>query len=314
MAVPTEVPVGPVNLYLLEGEPLTLIDTGPNSPHALMALEGHLSAQGYRLADIELLVLTHEHPDHMGLAAAVAERSGAVVAGHPSLVGDLGDYDAFMDREDALVIELLLRHGFEASEAEIATGFMRSLNVWGTDVEVGRPLENGTTLDAGGRQWRVLHRPGHSVSDLVLHEETSGTLIAGDHLLPEISTIAAMTHPLNSPGGDRCQALTALRESLAATRELEPMVALPGHGPVIAEPVALIDRRFEQQRQRAARLLELLGGSTRTARDLAEMLFPGNPPEQGFLTTIEVLGHLDLLIEHGDVVESVDDVVRFQRS
>ena len=72
--------VGSVNAWLLRGEPLTLIDTGPGNNDALAALEAGLRARGVRLEDIELVIGTHHHLDHVGLTATIQRRAGAGVA------------------------------------------------------------------------------------------------------------------------------------------------------------------------------------------------------------------------------------------
>ena len=80
LAVPTPFQVGRVNAYLIEDSPLTLVDSGPNSAKAIDELEQALAARGHAIEDIELLVVTHQHMDHFGLASILARRSGAEVA------------------------------------------------------------------------------------------------------------------------------------------------------------------------------------------------------------------------------------------
>ena len=86
IAVPTPFAVGRINTYLLIGEPLTLIDTGPNSGTSLDYLEGGIAESGFRVEDLELIVLTHQHMDHEGLLEILARRSGAEVAAFSALV------------------------------------------------------------------------------------------------------------------------------------------------------------------------------------------------------------------------------------
>jgi glyoxylase-like metal-dependent hydrolase (beta-lactamase superfamily II) len=78
--VPTPFAVGRVNVYLIEDEPLTLVDAGPNSGTSFDELTTGLAAVGHSLEDIELVILTHQHIDHLGLVSLVAQRSGADVA------------------------------------------------------------------------------------------------------------------------------------------------------------------------------------------------------------------------------------------
>src|SRR3954462_9212621 len=72
--------VGTVNAWLLRGDPVTLIDTGPREDRALAALEAGLRRQGLRVEDVELVLATHHHLDHVGLAATIQRRAGAHVA------------------------------------------------------------------------------------------------------------------------------------------------------------------------------------------------------------------------------------------
>src|SRR5262245_12703397 len=80
--VPTPFYVGPVNVYLIQEDPLTLIDVGPRDDASIAALREGLSRLGHRLADIQRIVITHAHADHYGLARVVAEESGATVFIH----------------------------------------------------------------------------------------------------------------------------------------------------------------------------------------------------------------------------------------
>src|ERR671935_1111293 len=80
LRIPTPFAVGRVNCYLIEDRPLTLVDTGPNSGKSLDELERQLFALGHSLEQIELVILTHQHIDHLGLVEVIAGRSGADVA------------------------------------------------------------------------------------------------------------------------------------------------------------------------------------------------------------------------------------------
>ncbi|MGX6447414.1 MBL fold metallo-hydrolase, partial [Patulibacter sp. S7RM1-6] len=109
--LPTPFPVGPVTAWLLLGDPLTLVDAGPASAAALVALEDGLAGHGVRIEDLERLVLTHEHADHVGLASIVADRSGAEVVAVDALAPRLADPRAVEPRETAFLVAVLVRHG-----------------------------------------------------------------------------------------------------------------------------------------------------------------------------------------------------------
>ena len=75
ISVPTPFYVGPVNVYLIAEEPLTIIDTGPKTKEAIQALRAGLRAAGFLVSDIRRIVLTHAHEDHCGLARAVRDEA-----------------------------------------------------------------------------------------------------------------------------------------------------------------------------------------------------------------------------------------------
>src|SRR3712207_2989031 len=86
LAIPTPFAVGRVNVYLIEDEPLTLVDAGPNSGISLDELERGLAGLGHAIEELELVILTHQHIDHLGLVDIVATRSGAEVAAIDAVV------------------------------------------------------------------------------------------------------------------------------------------------------------------------------------------------------------------------------------
>ena len=111
LPIPTPFAVGRVNCYLIEDEPLTLLDTGPNSGKALDELERALDAHGRRVEDLELIVLSHQHMDHLGLAGILARRSGAEVAGLDLLAPWAAGYGKNMAADDDFSEQLMARHG-----------------------------------------------------------------------------------------------------------------------------------------------------------------------------------------------------------
>ena len=110
--LPTPFPVGPINAYVLEGEPLTLVDCGANSADGMLALERGLAALGHTLADIGQLFITHQHIDHEGLAKVVTERSDAEVVCLDLLAPFLRDFDRESAADDEHTAALLVRHGW----------------------------------------------------------------------------------------------------------------------------------------------------------------------------------------------------------
>jgi glyoxylase-like metal-dependent hydrolase (beta-lactamase superfamily II) len=165
------------------------------------------------------------------------------------------------------------------------------------------------------RTLRVHHRPGHSPTDTLFHDEERGLLLGGDHLIKHISSNPLITRPLDgaSGAGERPQALVTYLASLERTREMELELVLPGHGKPIDDHRSLIDERFRMHRRRADKLHRLIAERPQTAYELAHAMWGNVAVTQAYLTLSEVLGHTDLLLNEGRVREDVDadGVVRF---
>src|SRR5215471_199336 len=100
ITVPTPFYVGPVNVYLIQEEPLTLIDAGPRDPVSLEALRSGLASLGHKLSDIKRIIISHAHADHYGLARVVIDESGATAYIHewdaPTVAAET-DYSSYRE-------------------------------------------------------------------------------------------------------------------------------------------------------------------------------------------------------------------------
>jgi glyoxylase-like metal-dependent hydrolase (beta-lactamase superfamily II) len=312
LQIPTPFAVGRVNCYLLEDEPLTLVDTGPNSGKALDELGAQLGARGHSIDDLELIIVTHQHIDHLGLVEIVAEHSGAEVAALGLAAERLANFSEDAEGEDSFAVELMLRNGIPEEVAFALQSVSRSFRGWGSRVEVTRPLVDGERIEFRDRTLEVLHRPGHSPSDTVFWDEERRILIAADHLIAHISSNPLITRPLDgSP--QRTQALVTYIESMKKTREMPAEIVLSGHGDPITEHAALIDDRLRKHDRRKEKIYKLIAERPRSGYELAQAIWGNVAVTQAFLTLSEVIGHTDLLVNEGRVREAKDgEVVRYE--
>jgi glyoxylase-like metal-dependent hydrolase (beta-lactamase superfamily II) len=312
MAIPTPFAVGRVNLYLIEDRPLTLIDAGPNSGKSLDSLERDLAALGHQLEDIELIVLTHQHLDHVGLVEIIAGRSGADVAAWHLLAPYLENFAASAATDDEFAQAVMRRHGVPR-ETYVALGSaVAAFRAFGSSATVTRPLQDGDTLELEGRTLRTMHRPGHSPSDTVFLDEQRRMLLAADHLIAHISSNPLLARPLGAEADSthtRPQALVTYLASLEQTRSMDLDLVLPGHGAPITDHVAVIDERKRLHQRRAQKILGLIAAEPRTAHEIAHELWGNVAVTQAYLTLSEVLGHADLLLNEGAIVEQEHDGV-----
>lgn len=314
LAIPTPFLVGRVNCYLIEDEPLTLVDTGPNSGKSLDELEQALAEHGRAIEDLELIVITHQHMDHLGLLEILARRSGAEVAAFHELTGYLENFGASATADDEFARATMRRHGVPEDLATVLGAVGSAFRAFGSSGRVTRPLREGDTLALRDRRFQVFHRPGHSPSDTLFFDHDRRILLGGDHLLARISSNPVMSRPLTGDAGSiRPPALLNYMESLRATRELPIELVLPGHGDPIVEHASLIDERLRMHQRRARKVLRILGGGPLTAYEIAVQMWGNVAVTQAYLTVSEVLGHLDLLARDQRVREQQrDGVVRFE--
>jgi glyoxylase-like metal-dependent hydrolase (beta-lactamase superfamily II) len=303
LAIPTPFAVGRVNVYLIEDDPLTLVDAGPNSGTSFDELQRGIAGLGHSLEDIELVIVTHQHIDHLGLVSLVASHSGAEVAALDVAIPFMAKFSDEAQADDDFARDIMLRNGIAEDVVAALQSVSRAFRAWGAPVDVTRPLRDGEALELRDRTLHVHHRPGHSPTDTVFHDRERRILIAADHLLGHISSNPLITRPRDG-SNQRPQALVHYLESLAATREMDAGLVLPGHGEPITDHRALIDQRFVLHRRRADKIHRLLVERPRSAYEIAQALWGNIAVTQAYLTLSEVLGHLDLLANEGRVQES----------
>jgi glyoxylase-like metal-dependent hydrolase (beta-lactamase superfamily II) len=283
LQIPTPFAVGRVNCYLIEDDPLTLVDTGPNSGKSLDELEHQLADLGRSIADIELVVVP--------------------------FVENFGDD---IEADDKFAASLMLSHGIPEDVVVALRSVSRSFRAWGAKAKVTRPLHDGEQLKLRDRSLEVQHRPGHSPSDTVFWDADREILICADHLIAHISSNPLISRPLDG-SDERPHALMIYIESLRKTRELPARILLPGHGEPITDHRALIDERFALHRKRSEKIHGLISERPRTAYEIAQELWGNVAVTQAFLTLSEVLGHMDLLAADGRAREVVDgELIRFE--
>jgi len=308
LVLPTPFPVGPVNSYVLKGTPLTLVDPGPSYPPAREALDRGLRELGLTLGDFEAVFITHPHIDHYGLAKVVSEGSGATVIAH-------------VDAAERLAAGLKLQRAGESetldglfTRAGVPAGYAASLfRLWAAadtladPIKVDQTVADGDTVEGGGVTWRVISTPGHSPGAVCFHDEAGQRLIAGDHLLPGISSNAIMEFASGASADGRVlvrqKSLLIYIASLRKVEGLDVAEVLPGHGEPFTGHRTLIAgrmRHYESRKRAIAAILGDLGPSP--AFRVAAALFPEQTEPMGqFLALSEVIGHLDLLEAEGRV-------------
>jgi glyoxylase-like metal-dependent hydrolase (beta-lactamase superfamily II) len=287
--------VSTVSAYLLHGDGRdTLVDCGIAAAGAdgagddpAGALAEGLSAAGSDLDRIERLIVTHAHIDHFGLAGEVARRSGGELWMHRRTELDLAKYadpDEGVDRRTLMLAD----HGLYGPEL---TDSSEGLRDWiAVMPSIGRPtrqLEGGERFRAGGRDWEVVHTPGHSPGHICLWNADDGLLCSGDHLLQVVSP------PVTFERGFEIDPMGSYLESLDRVRALGPRLVLPGHGTPFRDGARRAQAIEAGKRKRLRQVRELLDRGPRTATELTAELFPAaSTGAQRHFAMAEVLAYL----------------------
>lgn len=298
ISLPTSLPIGPVNVVLLEGDPLTLIDCGPNTEETRGFLDKALLSRGLTVEDIRILILTHCHVDHFGLAGWIKERSGATIMAHPS--SGSAKFGSNLEIRHEFTELFLHRSGVPEEEIAKVREVSRHLRSLELPMRVDEPLEDREGLILGGRDWRVLETPGHTTGCICLESPRDKLMISGDHLIGHISSNAIL-EPETLGSLRPARNLPTYLKTLRRTAKLDLELVIPGHGEIITNHRALISARLEMHEQRKSQLVAFIKDRPLTAYEICNLMFPGVENEHIYLGVSEVIGHLQLLEDDGAI-------------
>ena len=226
-----------VNAWAISsGSGVVLVDTGLADPGALGQLELGLREAGLRLEHIRLLVCTHAHSDHYGLAGSIVDAAGCELWMHPNhahMTAHLDDPERMLERR----IEVARQSGVPDSLITQAYEARRGQPI-GVDrfVEPDLDLLPGVEVETDLGRWQVYETPGHAPSHVCLHQPDRKLLLSGDHLLGRISLYYDFGYTPD-PAGEYL-------ESLDVVDRLDSDLCLAGH----ARPFRDVSKKVEATR------------------------------------------------------------------
>jgi glyoxylase-like metal-dependent hydrolase (beta-lactamase superfamily II) len=294
-------PLGHINSYLLKsGEKNLLIDTGLNFPTSFQALCKGLSEVGVKPGQLDQILLTHFHVDHVGLIPRIKEMSKNVeLFIHPTeaemsklMLEDFGSY--------RLRIENFLEtNGAPLSIAKRLQNFHPAFftpQAYQELAKAASPVKDGQEILIGNYGFQVLWTPGHSPGHICLHEPSKRVLFSGDHLLPTITSHVAQFMENMDP-------LTDYLGSLEKIEKLNIGVVFPAHEEAFTSHRERIKELKVHHRQRLTEIVDELEKTSLTAYMLASKLhwdvnyesWEEFPSFQKYLALGETLAHLKVL-------------------
>ena len=289
---------------------IVLFDTGMATPDGLRQLELALAQAGFGLADVRLLVCTHAHTDHYGLAGPIVDAARCELWMHPAwehVRALADDPDAALDRRIEVArqsgVPLAALRRYEESRRGADPGIVRA-------VVPDRELLPGVEIETGLGTWQVHETPGHAPSHVVLHQPERRLLISGDHLLGRVSLFFDHGHTPD-PVGEFAAALDRVEQ-------LDVGLCLAGHGRPFRDVALKVAGNREQLAEQRGVVRAAIEPEARTAFEVAvELIGPENMSPATAAWGLQLsLAYLDHLVVAGaaEVVGDDDGVRRWRAS
>ncbi|MBU2677881.1 MAG: MBL fold metallo-hydrolase [Gammaproteobacteria bacterium] len=304
-----------INLWLLRDEASwVIVDTGVDTKTSRdVWRDVFASTMGGDPASH--VVATHLHPDHIGCAGWLVTHF---------------DVDLWMTRDEYMLCRILAAdtgrsapdegiHFYKAAgyTAEQLDSYKSRFGMFGKFVhtlpEAYKRMADGNVLDFGGIDWEVIVGSGHSPEHACLYDAERNLLIAGDQLLPTISSNVSVwpTEPLANPLKDWFASLEKLEKRLPAD-----VLVLPAHGKPFRGAHYRLRQLAKEHEDRLDALLDICSKPMRVV-DLFPSLYKTTIDDNNrIMATGEAISHLNYLCERGDMTAETgsDDVTRYCRN
>jgi glyoxylase-like metal-dependent hydrolase (beta-lactamase superfamily II) len=301
LVIPTPFPVGPINIYLVIDDPITLVDTGPKTDEAVVALRDQLRKLGFKTEDIKRIILTHTHEDHCGLAGMLQGESGARVYVHEWEFQNISEH-----RHTRVNHDLLKRAGAPQEELERMASRYQLIHHFADAVEDVEAYRDEQEFVFASGALRVVHTPGHTPGSCCLLRESNRLMLTGDTILKTITPNPVLNPDPIDPRR-RFPSLGEYLVSLARIRALAPTLLKTSHGDDVTDYEEHFHRLVRHIHERVAKVISLVPKQGITAWEMSKQMFPAVKDINRFLAVSEAVANLDLAVAEGKLLMEQGD-------
>lgn len=302
-----------VNSWLFKDPVPTLLDCGENTDASWEALLSALKTNGLSVNDIEKIVITHAHVDHMGMANRIIQESGATIYLSEYAYQWAVDLEQLWAQRTQLIRQTFIE--LVDNDSPIIQFFTSNKSGFGSIIEMWEPIpvenvkkiESSAGIDMGGRHWEAIYAPGHSSTQTVFFDPLTKEMMSADMLLAIAPTPVIELDPTDST--KRQKGLPKLIESFHKMKGFNISRAYPGHYSSFDEVNELIDRQLERIEMRLDFALSKVNEGVKSFDKLFLELYP---KRTHFPALVMMVGYLDVLEVRGLIRKEKDEDGKFR--
>lgn len=296
--LPTEWPVGPVNLFLIKGEKLTLLDAGRRLESSWELFNTALKERGLSVMDIEQVVLTHHHTDHVGMLDWLLEKNLIPVYAHRNCRPYLmHDKDYFKGTKEFFA-NLFYEHGVPDIVIERFTSAKGEFRGLKSKVEI-EEIDEGIIIP-GLSDWQVIETKGHAQSHISLYRPEDQVFLCGDHLIKHMPAGIFLEAPI-SPERNRAKPLLQYIDNLNKCLDFPISLTLSSHGEPIEDVQIHIQEILRKIDKRSQRVKQFLHDGKKNSYHLIQLLYPKRYKKETPILLTDTISLLDLLVDRSEI-------------
>lgn len=300
--LPTSYEMGTVNCFLIKGECPTLVDCGEDNDQAWFALQEGLKKEKLQVSDIERLVITHAHVDHIGMAQRIAQESGCEVWVSDRVlpwakdVKQMWQYRSDIMRQSiGVFLPSEVSQGISVMFDNMSDSILKQWkNIDESYLNVFHHAEGA--VEIGGEAFKVVYAPGHSTTQSCFFSEDTGQLLSADMLLRMTPTPVMDVDP--GENTKRAKGIIDLLNSYERFRSMDITMVYPGHYDIFEDYKEKIDAQVSRIHKRKEDCFELINNGTNDLMSIFQSMYKGRWHLPAFNMTF---AYIDLLEYEGRI-------------